>query len=160
MPARKQPLQKPKPAPKKTTVKQIEKVEVLPIIEKIELLGNLGWDYILECVSNTKEVVSASGRVVEVLDRKIPTIDYFLKIWIPMKLGFKLIHRSTWYYWLDNPETKKGDTIKKLDENMKALAEDIVANEGRGIFYAKNRLGMHDRQQIETKNVDRFDFDS
>jgi hypothetical protein len=159
MPARKQPPSK-KPAPKKRTVKAIEKVEVLPIIEKIELLGNLGWDYILECVSNTKEVVSASGRVVEVLDRKIPTIDYFLKIWIPMKLGFKLIHRSTWYDWLDNPETKKGDTIKKLDENMKALAEDIVANEGRGIFYAKNRLGMHDRQQIETKNVDRFDFDN
>jgi hypothetical protein len=160
MPAKKQPLQKPKTAPKKIAVKEIEKVEVLPIIEKVELLESLGWDYILECVSNTKEVVSASGRVVEVLDRHIPTIKFFLRIWIPKKLGFKLIHRSTWYEYLKLPDKKGGDTIKDLDENMKALAEDIVANEGRGIFYAKNRLGMHDRQQIETKNVDRFDFDN
>ena len=35
----------------------------------------------------------------------------------------------------------------------------IVANEGKGIFYAKNRLGMHDRQQIETRTVDKFDFE-
>ena len=26
-----------------------------------------------------------------------------------------------------------------------ALATDIVANEGKGIFYAKNKLGMADR---------------
>ena len=160
MPARKQPLQKPKPAPKKRAVKEIEKVEVLPIIEKVELLESLGWDYILECVSNTKEVVSASGRVVEVLDRRIPTIDYFLRVWIPMKILKQVIHRRTWYKWLDDTDGQKGHTIKDLDDNMKALALDIVANEGRGIFYAKNRLGMHDRQQIETKNVDRFDFDS
>jgi hypothetical protein len=160
MPAKKQLLQKPKPAPKKKAVKAIEKVEVLPIIEKVELLESLGWDYILECVSNTKEVVSASGRVVEVLDRRIPTIDYFLRVWIPMKILKQVIHRRTWYKWLDNSESHKGHTIKDLDGNMKALALDIVANEGRGIFYAKNRLDMHDRQQIETKNVDRFDFDS
>jgi hypothetical protein len=160
MPARKQPLQKPKPAPKKKAVKAIEKVEVLPIIEKVELLESLGWDYILECVSNTKEVVSASGCVVEVLDRRIPTIDYFLRVWIPMKILKQVIHRRTWYKWLDDTDSQKGHTIKDLDDNMKALALDIVANEGRGIFYAKNRLGMHDRQQIETKNVDRFDFDN
>jgi hypothetical protein len=39
------------------------------------------------------------------------------------------------------------------------LAADIVANEGKGIFYAKNRLGMHDRQQLETRSVDKFDFE-
>ena len=49
--------------------------------------------------------------------------------------------------------------IKKIDELFKSLAADIVANEGKGIFYAKNRLGMHDRQQLETRSVDKFDFE-
>lgn len=51
------------------------------------------------------------------------------------------------------------DTIKSIDEIFNSLARDIVANEGKGIFYAKNKLGMHDRQQVETRNVERFDFD-
>jgi hypothetical protein len=51
------------------------------------------------------------------------------------------------------------DTIKSIDDDFKALAEDIVANEGKGIFYAKNRLGMHDKQHIEQKQVEKFDFD-
>ena len=37
------------------------------------------------------------------------------------------------------------DTIKRIDELFNALALDIVANEGKGIFYAKNKLGMTDR---------------
>ena len=49
--------------------------------------------------------------------------------------------------------------MKKIREHFDAVAEDVVANEGKGIFYAKNRLGMHDRQQIEQRQVDRFDFD-
>ena len=40
--------------------------------------------YIQECISHTKEVVSGSGKVVEVQDRHIPTIAYFLNIWLPM----------------------------------------------------------------------------
>jgi len=51
------------------------------------------------------------------------------------------------------------DTIKKITEDFKALAISIVANEGKGIFYGKNFLGMHDRQQLETKNVEKFDFE-
>jgi hypothetical protein len=51
------------------------------------------------------------------------------------------------------------DTIKAIDNDFNALARDIVANEGKGIFYAKNKLGMHDRQQVETRTVDKFDFD-
>jgi hypothetical protein len=51
------------------------------------------------------------------------------------------------------------DTIKGIDDLFNSLARDIVANEGKGIFYAKNKLGMHDRQQVETRNVERFDFD-
>jgi hypothetical protein len=114
--------------------------------------------YISECLANTKEVVSGSGKVIEVRDRHIPTIDYFLNIWLPL-LKMESIHRDTYYTWLKSDNSLKSDTIKKIDDKFKALATDIVANEGKGIFYAKNRLGMHDKQHIENKNVERFDFD-
>lgn len=96
-----------------------------------------------------------------VMDRHIPTIDYFLRIWIPIIRKEKGIDPSTWYNWLngEDKDKLKFETIKKIDELFKGLASDIVANEGKGIFYAKNRLGMHDRQQIETRNVDKFDFE-
>ena len=94
-----------------------------------------------------------------VMDRHIPTIDYFLRIWIPLIKKEKSIVRSTYYEWLQSDDQIKSDTIKKIDELFKSLAADIVANEGKGIFYAKNRLGMHDRQQLETRNVDKFDFE-
>jgi len=60
---------------------------------------------------------------------------------------------------LNGEDKLKSDTIKRIDELFKGLASDIVANEGKGIFYAKNRLGMHDRQQVETRTVDKFDFE-
>ena len=41
----------------------------------------------------------------------------------------------------------KKDTIKRIDDLFQALATNIVANEGKGIFYAKNKLGMTDKQQ-------------
>jgi len=114
--------------------------------------------YISECLANTKEVVSGSGKVLEVRDRHIPTIEYFLNIWLPL-LKLETMARSTYYEWLKSEDEKKSNTIKKINDTFKALATDIVANEGKGIFYAKNRLGMHDKQHIENKNVERFDFD-
>ena len=71
----------------------------------------------------------------------------------------KSIVRSTYYEWLQSDDQIKSNTIKKIDELFKSLAADIVANEGKGIFYAKNRLGMHDRQHLETRSVDKFDFE-
>jgi hypothetical protein len=56
-------------------------------------------------------------------------------------------------------EGDKWHTIKTISDEFDSLARDIVGNEGKGIFYAKNKLGMHDRQQVETKNVERFDFE-
>ena len=127
--------------------------------EFIALLPQYADEYIKECVSHTKEVVSGSGKVLEVRDRHIPTIDYFLTIWLPM-YHLDTIVRDTYYRWMKDEDETKSDTIKKIDEKFKALATDIVANEGKGIFYAKNRLGMHDKQHIENKNVDKFDFDN
>lgn len=127
--------------------------------EFILKLEELAFIYITECCSHKKEQLSNKGEVMLVMDRHIPTIDYFLRIWIPLIRKEKSIHRSTYYDWLQSDDKLKVDTIKKIDELFKSLAADIVANEGKGIFYAKNRLGMHDRQQLETRSVDKFDFE-
>ncbi len=127
--------------------------------EFIEKLSEHADEYIKECMSHTKEVVSGSGKVLEVRDRHIPTIDYFLNIWLPM-YQLDSIARKTYYEWLKSDDEFKSNTIKKIDDKFKALATDIVANEGKGIFYAKNRLGMHDKQHIENKTVDKFEFDN
>jgi hypothetical protein len=116
-------------------------------------------EYIEECSSHKKETLSNKGEIIMVMDRHIPTIDYFLRIWIPIIRKEKGIDPSTWYEWLNCEDKLKSETIKKIDDLFKGLASDIVANEGKGIFYAKNRLGMHDRQQIETRTVDKFDFE-
>ena len=126
----------------------------------VDRLNELAIEYIDECISNTKEVATSSGKVVEQKDRHIPTIKYFLLIWIPTNYSKKdTIKRSSYYRWINWDNTYKQKVIKEIDAVFTALAEDIVANEGKGIFYAKNRLGMHDRQQLETKTVDKFEFD-
>lgn len=101
--------------------------------------------YMNECVNKTKEIATGSGKIVNVRERNIPTIDYFLHIWLPILSG-ETISRDTYYRWLGSEDTDKSDTIKKIDAKFKALAADIVANEGKGIFYAKNKLGWTDKQ--------------
>lgn len=114
----------------------------------IDKLPEYAEEYIRVCIHNTKEVVSASGRLVNQKDRHIPTIGYFLNIWLPFNKG-KSISRKTYYEWLKSDNQNKSDTIKSIDELFTALATDIVANEGKGIFYAKNKLGMTDKQQFD-----------
>ena len=114
-------------------------------------LGKHADNYISECLAHTKEVVSGSGKVIEVRDRHIPTIDYFLRIWIPIVRKEKSIVRETYYTWLNSDDKLKSDTIKKIDDLFKGLAIDIVGNEGKGIFYAKNLLGWTDRAKTEEK---------
>jgi hypothetical protein len=117
-------------------------------------LESLAWQYVNECINNTKEHPTASGKLVNIKDRHIPTISYFLKIWIPLK-GSPTISRATYYNWLNNDNNPdKLDTIKRVEGLFEALCLDIVCNEGKGIFYAKNKLGMSDK--IEQKNNDRF----
>lgn len=122
-------------------------------------LLNLSEEYLEECLNYRIEEVS-QGKVVNKIKRQIPTIDYFLRIWIPRNYSKKdTIKRSTYYRWLNWDNTEKQRIIQFIDENFKALAKHIVANDDRGIFYAKNALGMHDRQQLEQRNVERFDFE-
>ena len=67
--------------------------------------------------------------------------------------GKPTLCRSTYYNWLrsENPEIM--DTIKNIEGMFNALALDIVANEGKGIFYAKNKLGMSDKE-VERKEIE------
>ena len=114
--------------------------------EFIKSLPDYADRYIKECLSHTKEVATGSGKIVKIEDRHIPTIAYFLNIWLPL-LKLDTIVRNTYYDWLKGDNQIKKDTIKRIDDLFQALATDIVANEGKGIFYAKNKLGMTDKQQ-------------
>lgn len=114
------------------------------------ILGLPEWadKYMRECIDKVKEVATGSGKIVEVKERNIPTIEYFLHIWLPILNG-ESINRKTYYEWLKSEDPIKSNTIKVIDDKFKALATDIVANEGKGIFYAKNKLGMTDKQQTD-----------
>ncbi len=115
-------------------------------------LLNYSDQYIDECIANVIEEVS-QGKIVKKSSRHIPTIDFFLRIWIPRNHSKKdTIKRSTYYRWLNWSNTEKQRVIEFIDKNFKALAKDIVANEGKGIFYAKNALDMHDRPRDENEN--------
>lgn len=142
--------------------KNISNSIVMPYSDEFILrLEELAIEYVKECLSHTKEVVSNKGQIVYVQDRHIPTIGYFLRIWIPIVKDDQTISRDTYYRWLKDTDGDplRSDTIKKINEMFNNLAKDIVANEGKGIFYAKNALNMHDKQHIENKQVEKFDFD-
>jgi hypothetical protein len=123
----------------------------------IEEIRSLAWEYIDECENSTKEVVVNSG-VHLVKDRMIPDVRYFLRHWLRRK-NFEFYQKTQFYKALKDETHPLTDTIKNIKEDFEALGIHIVANEGKGIFYGKNFLGMHDRQQLETKNVDKFDFE-
>ena len=122
-------------------------------IDFINKLPEYANQYIDVCLSHTKEVATGSGKIVEQKERHIPTIAFFLNIWLPRNIG-DTICRDTYYEWLNGENKVKSDAIKKIDDLFLALAGDIVANEGKGIFYAKNKLGWtdkHENTNIELK---------
>lgn len=127
-------------------------------IDFIEKLPEYANEYIKECLSHTKEVATGSGKIVQIQDRHIPTIAYFLCIWMPL-LKLDTITRQTYYEWRKGDCELKSYTIKKIDDLFLALAGDIVANEGKGIFYAKNKLGWTDKLQTENRDVSILNID-
>ena len=116
--------------------------------EFIESLPVYADKYIDYCLDAIKEVATGKG-IQEIKERHLPTITFFLRIWLKRNLG-ETITRETYYEWRNSPDALKSDTIKNIDDDFKALAEDIVANEGKGIFYAKNKLGWSDKQENNT----------
>jgi hypothetical protein len=121
--------------------------------EFIENLPKYADEYIMECLNKTKEIATGSGKIVAVKERQLPTIAYFLNIWLPFFKGEEFSRRS-YYMWLQSTDEAKLHTIKSIDDKFTALATDIVANEGKGIFYAKNKLGMTDKVQSDNTNIE------
>lgn len=121
--------------------------------EFIENLPKYADEYIMECLTKTKEIATGSGKIVAVKERQLPTIAYFLNIWLPFFKGEEF-SRGSYYAWLNSTDDAKMNTIKRIDDKFTALATDIVANEGKGIFYAKNKLGMTDRLASESTSIE------
>jgi hypothetical protein len=114
-------------------------------------LMELANEYIEHCLNSTKEYPTARG-AVEVKERHLPTIKYFLYIWLRLN-DFDFYKKTEWYEAINNTEHPYHLVTKKIDDTFRALATDIVANEGKGIFYAKNYLGMTDKVQTESTGV-------
>jgi hypothetical protein len=121
---------------------------------KSDQLLELAEKYIDECELAIKETATGKG-VHEVKERKIPTIKYWVMQWLK-KQGFDFYTRQYFYDALKNQKHPLSDTLKNIREVFDAIAEDVVANEGKGIFYAKNRLGMSDKQENQNNNTYRI----
>lgn len=105
--------------------------------------------YIDYCLNSTKEVATGAG-VKIIRERHLPTISFFLLIWLPRQ-GFEFYNRANYYEVLSREDHPCHKITKQIDELFRALAADVVANEGKGIFYAKNLLGWTDRAKNEEK---------
>ena len=106
-------------------------------------------EYIDYCLNSTKEVATGAG-VKIIRERHLPTISFFLLIWLPRQ-GFEFYNRANYYEVLSKEDHPCHKITKQIDELFRALAADVVANEGKGIFYAKNLLGWTDRAKNEEK---------
>lgn len=148
-------MAKKKPTPKKPA-KRV--VKVRKVIDKDELI-RLAYAYCDDCIDAKQEQATGSGKIVSVKSRHIPTIDYFIRHWL-RRNHFDFYTRQHFYKVYNDGEHPLSDTIKSIDHDFKALATDIVATEGKGIFYAKNKLGMTDRQQIDAnQNISVINID-
>lgn len=114
--------------------------------DKLLEWANLYIDY---CLNSTKEVPTGAG-VKTIKERHLPTINFFLLIWLPRQ-NFEFYNMSNFYWIKDKEDHPSHKTIKHINEIFRALAADVVANEGKGIFYAKNLLGWTDRAKNEEK---------
>lgn len=121
-------------------------------IDKDEML-NLAYAYCDNCMLGKKEVATGSGKIVEIRDRYVPTIDYFLDHWLRLH-NKEFYHRMQLWTIRQDPTHPYYELVTHIVSMFKSLAVDIVANEGKAIFYAKNALGMTDKAMTENTNID------
>lgn len=109
--------------------------------------------YIDECENKRKEQLSNKGEIVKVEDRKNPTIDYFLTIWLPKNCKKnKTISRSTYYRWTKWENTDKQKVIEEIKNLIDSMQLDVAANEGKGIQYLKHKFGWVDKSESKIQN--------
>ena len=121
-------------------------------IDPNELIS-LGDEYCDECIEAMEMVMTKSGPA-ELPKRHLPTIEYFLSHWLRRNhpdFHEVMLKKSQFYKAKGDEDHPLSDAIKRVDKTFKDLALDIIANEGRGIFYGKNALGMSDRQEIKSE---------
>jgi hypothetical protein len=121
-------------------------------IDQQEML-ELAYAYCDNCMLGKKEVATGSGKIVEIRDRYVPTIDYFLDHWLRMH-NKEFYQRMQLWTIRQDPTHPYYELVTHIVTMFKSLAIDIVANEGKAIFYAKNALGMTDRATTENTNVE------
>jgi len=121
-------------------------------IDQDEML-ELAYAYCDNCMSGKKEVATGSGKIVEIRDRYVPTIDYFLDHWLRVH-NKEFYKRMNLWKIRQDPTHPYYELVTHIVSMFKSLAIDIVANEGKAIFYAKNALGMTDRATTENTNVE------
>ena len=124
-------------------------------IDKDKLL-DLAYAYCDDCIDNLKKV-TASYKIVSIPERMIPTIGYFTNHWMRRK-KFDFYSRGYFYEVMKKEDHPLNDTIKEIQVMFNDLGENIVANEGKGIFWAKNKLmmgneGMRDGSEGDNKIV-------
>lgn len=120
----------------------------------LSILKEYAFIYIDECENKRKEQLSNKGEIVKIEDRKNPTIDYFLTIWLPKHCKKnKTISRSTYYRWINWENTDKQKVIKEIDTLFNSMQIDIVANEGKGVNYLKYKFGWVDNVKTENTNT-------
>lgn len=111
-----------------------------------EELKQYATEYCDECM-DARKTVTASYKLVDIPERHIPTVEYFLAHWLRRnhpEFHKTMIKSRQWYDAKKDDNHPLSQTIKEITNDFHALARDIVANEGKGIFYAKNALGMGD----------------
>jgi hypothetical protein len=118
-----------------------------------EKLMELAFAYCDNCMEGQKQVATGSGKIVEIRDRFVPTIDYFLDHWL-RKHDFEFYTKMGLWKVRQDPTHPYHEVANRIVFMFKSLAIDIVANEGKAIFYAKNALGMTDRATTENTNID------
>jgi hypothetical protein len=121
-------------------------------IDQDEML-ELAYAYCDNCMGGKKEVATGSGKIVEIRDRYVPTIDYFLDHWLRTH-NKEFYKRMQLWKIRQDPTHPYYELVTHIVSMFKSLAIDIVANEGKAIFYAKNALGMTDRATTENTNVE------
>jgi hypothetical protein len=121
-------------------------------IDQEEML-ELAYAYCDNCMGGKKEVATGSGKIVEIRDRYVPTIDYFLDHWLRTH-NKEFYKRMNLWKIRQDPTHPYYELVTHIVSMFKSLAIDIVANEGKAIFYAKNALGMTDRATTENTNVE------
>ena len=114
-----------------------------------EQVFELACQYCDDCIDATKEVLTIKG-AINIKERRLPTIRFFLNHYL-RKNHFDFYSKTNWYRVIKDEQHPLWDTIKKIEDLFESLAIDIVANEQKGIFYAKNKLGMTDKNQVDVK---------